>query len=603
MTIIHRFTIYTLCLLAGAVLLSCNRVSENPTLKQAESLIAQHPDSTLVVLATVEDPHELPQAHRADYYLLSAQAKIKNNISIYQDSLCMEGLSDAIAYFRKEANSDKLARTYYLRGRTRYNTDRETGDSNGAMQDFAAAREYAEKAGDNSLSGLIYLTIGDLYYTVYSDTEALENFKKARECYLRENDMRNEIILCGKLGSAYNRINQYDSALVYQRRALDFALANGDTSDYNKNVIAYLYKNIGHSYKLKGDRKEEKNAMLAAYRIIPRREGRDINLIINSISNTYMALNQTDSAIYYARQFTPVENETIREKAFRAYHWYKTYKWAGDESLALENLEIYQRLVDDIFNEEKTQSVLEIQKKYDKEVLENQYNQVLVQRLYLAIVVIAILLISLLVAWYLRNQIKRREAELTEAEQRMQTFRGMLAEQNRTLSEREEQLHDYGQQLEEQSKKISEQAERLQDADHLRLERDEKSERLKTFLMDKLDIARKLAQMNAVANESTRAFMNRYNKVFGQNPLDWEHIYPVINDLYDGFVDRLRKEHPDLEGKDLQLCCFVRAGFRANEMAVLLEITQNAVRVKQARLVKKMGFENAELFVSYLARM
>jgi len=38
-------------------------------------------------------------------------------------------------------------------------------------------------------------------------------------------------------------------------------------------------------------------------------------------------------------------------------------------------------------------------------------------------------------------------------------------------------------------------------------------------------------------------------------------------------------------------------------MAVLLEITQNGVRVKQSRLVKKMGFDNAESFISYLAEL
>ena len=130
-----------------------------------------------------------------------------------------------------------------------------------------------------------------------------------------------------------------------------------------------------------------------------------------------------------------------------------------------------------------------------------------------------------------------------------------------------------------------------------------KNEQLRNFLMDKLDIARKVAQMNVVSSNNTKEFMIQFQKVFGKNMMDWENIYPVINDLYDGFVDKIKRIYPDLSNKDLQLCCFVRAGFRSDEQAVLLGYTQNSIRVKRTQLVKKMKFDNAEAFHSYLMKV
>ena len=605
---IHNKTIIKAAILLPLlfpILFSCHNAKEpdnQQLFRQAETLIVQHPDSTLTLLAGIENPGGLPNAQRADYYFLFAQATFKSGGSFYKDSIAAQ-LTDAIDYFVKAKNNGKTAWAYFLRNRTYFDPDSETGDIEKAMQDCLKAKEYAEKAGDDELLQLAHQEIGNIYYTQYLFDDALASFKKSKQYSKKAAPVKDEIIRCGKLGSAYNQLGQYDSALVYQNRALELALAANDTSAQTRVVIASLYKNIGFSHKKKGDHRAEKDALLAAYLISPQREGRSMNVILYSLSQAYTQLNQTDSSMYYALKYATVENENIQEEAFRANHFYKLYKSAGNKDLALENLELLVLTCDKIYKENLSRSVLEIQKKYDKEALENQYNKVLVQRLYLVIIVFVTLLLGILSAWYFRNRIRRKETDLAEAQQALHAFRGTIMQQDSQLqyydgeiSKRDEQLHVYNELLMGQT-------EQLEDYDRLLSERNEKDKHLHSILMDRLDIAHRVAQMNVVSTENTRIFMAQFHKVFGKNLLDWELIRPTINELYGGFVDKLAAAHPDLGDKDLQLCCFVRAGFRTEELAVLLGMTQSSVRVKRTRLVKRMGFDSAESFLSYLEKL
>lgn len=576
-----------LCLL---ILSACNhrmeQTKEGQLILRAEKVMAQQPDSALVWLRSIEKPQDLPKSQQADYYLLLGMAIEKTTTGMFQDSLAT-GLSTSIDYFLQRKDDEKTAWAYFLRNRAFYDSDRGIGDANKAMQDCLEAKKYADNIGDETLLAQIYRDMGNIYYDRHLYEEALDNYGKSNRHlsdFKNKRQLWSEMLLYGKMGSAYNNLQQYDSALVYQQKALDYALAVGDTaSDHVKSVIASLYKNIGFSNKKKGDINAEKDALLQAWHYTPKTREAGMNIIIYSLSLSYLHLQQLDSAAYYAGQFTDEADETTREKALKAHHWYNLHKAMGNYPLSLENLEAFVVASNAIFEEELSSSVLEVKKKYEKEVLENEYNQVVVQRLYLIIGVIALILLGVIVTWFFRNRVKRRERELQEAEQALLAFKGML-------EARDNQLEVVGQTLTERDKQLQ----------ALLVERDEKSEQLRAVLADRLDIARRMTRMNVVPTGNTQEFMKQFHKVFGKNLLDWEHIYPVINDLYDGFVDKIKMAYPGLGPKDLQLCCFIRAGFRNEELAVLLGYTQSSVRVKKVQLAKKMGFSDAETFLPYL---
>lgn len=541
-------------LVAFVILLSCSKKDGKDILLKAEGLIQEHPDSALILLKSVENPDNLKKDQRADYYLLLADAKYKNEISLYGDST----LNEPVEYFSKTNDSKKTTLSYFLRNKAFFDFARGAGNPEQAMYDALEAKKYSQKSGDYLL-GHIYIDIGDVYYTGDYYTDALDNYKKALDYF--QDDTENLIIVFGKMGSAFNLLKMPDSALIYQIKSADLLIEKKDTSRNALNVLSALYKNIASSYRSLGNSEAQKDMLVKAYYYLPEKEGMDANVILHLITLAYFRLNESDSALFYAEKYIETEDENSREAAFRYNHWYNVNKAMGHYEGALQYLEAFTVITDRIYKEDLSNSVFEVQRKYDKAALENQYNKVLVQRLYLIIIIILVILILVAALWFFKFKIKSKENELLKAEQAIQTFQQLLSNQDNT------------------------------------------NERLTDFLVQKLDLTRKVAQMNVVTTDNTKDFIKQYNKVFGKNLLDemsWNNIYPIINDLYNGFVDKIQNEYSDLSEKDLQLCCFVRAGFRTEEIAVLLNYTQNTVRVKKSRLCRKMGFNDFESFLNHI---
>ncbi len=582
MTIIHRFTIYTLCLLVGAVLLSCNRATENSTLKQAESLIIQYPDSTLALLQSIENPQMLQEKDYANYLLLQVQAHDKTDINIKEDTL----MRIPTKFYSKKKDYFKAAQSYLYAGRVSL----AQGNNEAAIMSLVYAKDYAEMVDSTRLLGTIYYNIGHTYSSIANYEKALSSFKMAQTYYTQSGNERGATLIQDHIGNMVWLLDQPDSAIYYFQQVLDYA-----KETRNDWYIGRMHRRLSSVYWDLEQYDKVKHHTLISMDL--DKKGDDAIFNYSALARCYLEEGKIDSAFYYTEKI----KETTHGDAPEALLFYydlssQISEKRGNYSAALKEAKEVIKLQKSITKEKRNSPIPYILEQHEKERIENEYNLVLIHRLRLVITVIVIVLLGVLAAWFLMYRIKRRENELLEAKQTLNTFRDML-------NQKDKQLMTFDHELSEREAQLSQQAEQLLDYDKVLSEHNKKNEKLRSFLMDKLDIARKLAQMNAVANESIQAFMNRYNNVFGQNPLDWEHIYPVINDLYDGFVDRLREEHPELEGKDLQLCCFVRAGFRADETAVLLGITQNGVRVKQSRLVKKMGFDNAESFISYLAEL
>jgi len=75
--------------LVSTIFLSCNYYSSetNKIFQQVESLVEQFPDSALLLLDSIRDPYELIESQRAQYILLSVQAKDKAYKDIENDTL------------------------------------------------------------------------------------------------------------------------------------------------------------------------------------------------------------------------------------------------------------------------------------------------------------------------------------------------------------------------------------------------------------------------------------------------------------------------------------------------------------------------------------
>ena len=130
-----------------------------------------------------------------------------------------------------------------------------------------------------------------------------------------------------------------------------------------------------------------------------------------------------------------------------------------------------------------------------------------------------------------------------------------------------------------------------------------KENKLKELLIEKLDFAKKLTQMNIQPILNNSDFIKQYHKIFGYNiadTLNWDKLYPLFNELYNQIADKLRESHPALSEKELQFCCLIRAEFRREEIAFILSYEYNSIRTIKMRLRVKMGFDHHDDFDQFL---
>lgn len=82
----------------------------------------------------------------------------------------------------------------------------------------------------------------------------------------------------------------------------------------------------------------------------------------------------------------------------------------------------------------------------------------------------------------------------------------------------------------------------------------------------------------------------------------WENFEQHFNALNDDFLNKLKKEHPDITHKDLKMCAFLRMNLSNKEIASLLNITLRGVEASRLRLRKKLNLPKDMPLNEYILR-
>ena len=80
----------------------------------------------------------------------------------------------------------------------------------------------------------------------------------------------------------------------------------------------------------------------------------------------------------------------------------------------------------------------------------------------------------------------------------------------------------------------------------------------------------------------------------------WKFFYQSINVLYNNFAGRLRDLYPDLDEKDILVCCLSKTGFNDKEIGLLTKDNQNIIQKRKSIIREKTGMRKRESFVKQL---
>lgn len=323
----YLLAFFSLLVSVGSILMSvslssCSSSVKSPLLLSADSLMEIYPDSALSILESISSPQKLPRADRALYALLLTQARHKNYIALEDDSL----IKTAVEYYGDKKKSVRAAKAHYYWGAT-YG---EKGYTSFAVDEYLTAIRLMP-VRDEFLA-MIYDNLADCYEKDDLYDIAIEAYRQAYQ--ILEGGSQQTYPLRG-IARICLLQNKKDSALLYYQKALDYALAEQDSS-----LIGALYHDLAMVYNEKKDYVQADKYVSKAMIM----QGDDAVNVCLSKAQIMLNLNKLDSASYFFSK--NIDQLNIYGKAVCYDGMHQIAKKRGEWKIATENMDAYRVLYD-----------------------------------------------------------------------------------------------------------------------------------------------------------------------------------------------------------------------------------------------------------------
>ena len=530
---------FSLLVSVGSILMSvslssCSSSVKSPLLLSADSLMEIYPDSALSILESISSPQKLPRADRALYALLLTQARHKNYIALGDDSL----IKTAVEYYGDKKKSVRAAKAHYYWGAT-YG---EKGYTSFAVDEYLTAIRLMP-VRDEFLA-MIYDNLADCYEKDDLYDIAIEAYRQAYQ------------ILKGKSGQIYPMRgiarmfllqNRKDSALLYYQKALDYALAEQDSS-----LIGALYHDLAMVYNEKKDYVQADKYVSKAMIM----QGDDAVNVCLSKAQIMLNLNKLDSASYFFSK--NIDQLNIYGKAVCYDGMHQIAKKRGEWKIATENMDAYRVLYDSmqIMNDNE-----ELNRLMDKHQLE-EHRRLLSEHtkmLVFTLVSVFFFLMIICVFCFMWNDRKRKKRYI--ALQRELT-------QNRvdTMLLKEEEVSETNKEdLDKKRSKLTEQQIQLCI-----------SVLKTTNCYDQLEALEKATPKQLLVMRSLR-----------------KEIRSEISSAFVDVMMNLKERYPALTGDDIFYCVLSLLCCSKTVMMELMDATSDALKTRKNRIKNKM---DAQIF-------
>lgn len=459
----------------------------------------------------------------------------------------------------------------------------QVGDFNQAITRYSTSLENFRQSKPKNHIGIaeVFNKLGFVYYNLYQPELSLEHHQKAVEIYRKQRDKRGEAETLGWLGHFYEKQGDYDQALVHQNQALELYQS---LEDYEG--ISRIYGNIGSIYE---DLNQNEQALfffqeaLAVNKLTQDRQERSVHL--NNIGDTYRRTGHYEQALYYSNLALELGKELKNE--YREFETYRDisliYRDMQDFERAFQNLNKAYLLYRKIYREEVTSRIAYNQAIYQLNEKESQIalleqDKALARTNRLALMGAMVLIFSLGAVIISKQRLKfKKDQELNRKEREL----AEIALKNAQL--KEQQLTD---ELAHQSHQLTAHALHIIQKNKMLLE-------LKT----------KLSWLKDQKPEDITKHLHRLiNKIDTNAKFDeeWEHFDQNFQKVHPDFYRQLTERFPDLTTAEMRLCALIHLNFEANDIANILGISTESLRVYRHRLRKKLQIEKGASLYNFL---
>lgn len=545
----YRTTGYTmkskLSILLIMFLFGCGNSGQiEQELSAAAKLMRSEPDSSLRIIENIDLDRILRRSTRAKYALLYSAALDKNYVDADDDSL----IRIAYRYYNGNKCSDsvKFLINYHY-GRICQNGD----DYQNAICYYLTAEKYALAAHKNYYLGLVYSRIGEVYSEQMNFNGAQEYYQNAYEAWkkLRNPAFMNNATL--NIANTYSSLGDTGNAVKYYSEALAIAREQEDT-----DMVVACLSNLGDIYVNEGDYSKA----LQAVKEIERTAPDDLFIYqYRVLAKVYYLQHKIDSARYYFSIASELA-EDIRDDAQLAYLSIQIELASGNSKEAANSLNEYIRLSDSISRMVVSQSATAVERKYYKEQTAFASYRLKVRTYFECIVGLLVCTVAIFLTYYYRERMKRKQQQV---ERYMLAVDSIRESKNRIL-------------------------------EHLAVKEGQEVQ-LKELVLSRFEFLDQLgwafyernntkAQQEAIYKQVRNFFTN-----LASNPATKKELEEIVNMVNDNIIVKLRKQFPKFKPADIDLLCYIYAGFSTQIISVITGDSVSNIYNRKSRLKARIA--------------
>ncbi len=176
------------------------------TLKQAEQIMTEMPDSALNLLQSIDKSSLNSDRQKALYALLLSQALDKNYIDITDDSI----ISIAVNYFEYNDEPHYAMLAHYYNANIAYNA----GKLSESIIECMKAENIAKSLNDNFYLGMIYRLFSTIHNNTFNNIEELCYSKLSYNYFSKTNKIEHIKYAYLDLAASYNNTKQFDKSIT-----------------------------------------------------------------------------------------------------------------------------------------------------------------------------------------------------------------------------------------------------------------------------------------------------------------------------------------------------------------------------------------------------
>ena len=429
--------------------------------------------------------------------------------------------------------------------------------------------------------------IGVLYYYIKQPEKAMKNYMQALSIYKKQKYLSGQAMVFGHIGQLYEKRQRYDSAFYYQDLALKI---NEKTND--KSGAAKIYENLGSIYE---DLEKYDLASLNFNKSLDlyQKDHNELGSIevINNLGDILRKTGKYKESILETQKAMKLAGNlgNVYQLASCCRDLGKAYELLTKMDSAYHYIKLGYKYTLDLYSADGAKQVAFLQVLYDinkksDEIVRLQNDRKINKIIAASAIIVVTLLIILGFVIYSRQRFKLTDQQMLVKQKGIEHDLTSLALKNLQLEEQ-----NLKQQLEVKSRELSTHTLNL-------IKNNQFLENLRSTLqaMVKEDKRDQKKQINQILTEINQSFNHERN---------WKEFTLAFEQVHHQFLENLKKASSELTSADMRLIALLKMNLDSGDIATLLGISTDSLRVSRYRLRRKLNLaqgNNLSAFIQAL---